>query len=526
MEGSQMPHSVSKDEVLPETSNVLHEASDKVLLEALNIEKTFPGVRALKKVNFTLLRGEVHSLMGENGAGKSTLIKCLTGVYGIDGGRIVFQGKEIHPESPLHAISMGISSVYQEVNLCPNLSVAENIFAGRQPMKGFFVDWKTLEKRAASVLDRFDLHIDVRRSLDSYSIAIQQMIAIARALDISSRVLILDEPTSSLDKQEAEKLFQIVRKLRDEGMGIIFITHFLDQVYEISDRITVLRNGELVGTYRAGDLPKIDLVTKMVGKNFEDLANVSRVRSASSPNVILALEEVSAYQSVENMSLELKRGEVLGFAGLLGSGRTETANLMFGIDHNSSGVIKLKGTVVKLASPREAIRGRIAFCPEDRKRDGVVGELSVRENIILALQARHGVFKFIPLKKQHELADRYIELLGIATPDADKKVNDLSGGNQQKVILARWLATEPEVMLLDEPTRGIDVGAKAEIMKLTLDLCREGMAIAFISSELDEIVRISNRVIVMRDRAKIGEIEEDGLDQENILRAIARGVTA
>ena len=393
-------------------------------------------------------------------------------------------------------------------------------------MKGFCVDWKTLEKRAASVLERFDLHIDVRRSLDSYSIAVQQMIAIARALDISARVLILDEPTSSLDKQEVEKLFGIVRKLRDEGMGIIFITHFLDQVYEISDRITVLRNGELVGTYRTENLPKIDLVTKMVGKNFEDLASVSRVSSAAPRDVVLALEEVSAYQSVENVSLDLRRGEVLGFAGLLGSGRTETANLMFGIDRSSGGVVKLRGAAVRLASPREAIRGRIAFCPEDRKRDGVVGELSVRENIVLALQARLGVFGFIPLKKQYELADKYIELLGIATPDADKKVNDLSGGNQQKVILARWLATEPEVMLLDEPTRGIDVGAKAEIMKLTLDLCRAGMAIAFISSELDEIVRISNRVIVMRDRAKIGEIEEDGLDQENILRAIAGEVTA
>jgi simple sugar transport system ATP-binding protein len=503
---------------------------NKVLLEAFDIEKTFPGVRALKKVNFTLRRGEVHSLMGENGAGKSTLIKCLTGVYGIDGGRIVFQGKEIRPESPLHAISLGISSVYQEVNLCPNLSVAENIFAGRQPMKGlkglksFFIDWKALEERAAAVLTRFDLDIDVRRSLDSYPIAVQQMIAIARALDISARALILDEPTSSLDKQEVEKLFGIVRKLRGEGMGIIFITHFLDQVYEISDRITVLRNGELVGAYRTGDLPKIDLVTKMVGKDFEDLEKVSRVRPAPGRDVILALEKVSAYQSVENVSLELRRGEVLGFAGLLGSGRTETANLMFGIDHNNSGVIKLKGTAIKLASPREAIRGRIAFCPEDRKRDGIVGELSVRENVVLALQARAGVFRFIPLKRQYELADKYIELLGIATPDADKKVGDLSGGNQQKVILARWLATEPEVMLLDEPTRGIDVGAKAEIMKLTLDLCREGMAIVFISSELDEIVRISNRVIVMRDRAKIGEIEENGLDQENILKAIAGGV--
>jgi simple sugar transport system ATP-binding protein len=391
-------------------------------------------------------------------------------------------------------------------------------------MKGPFVDWKTVEERSKKVLERFDIDIDVRRSLDSYSIAIQQMIAIARALDISAKVLILDEPTSSLDKQEVEKLFAIMRSIRDDGMGIVFITHFLDQVYEISDRITVLRNGELVGTYRADELPKIDLVTKMVGKEFDELSSVSRIRAGEGSDVVISLEEVSAYQSVENVSLELKRGEVLGIAGLLGSGRTETANLMFGIDHNSSGTIRLKGNAIRLSSPKEAIRNRIAFCPEDRKRDGVIGELSVRENIVLALQARLGIFKYKTLKQQNELADKYIQLLGIATPDADKKLGDLSGGNQQKVILARWLATEPEVMLMDEPTRGIDVGAKTEIMKLTLDLCREGMAIAFISSELDEIVRISNRVIVMRDRTKIGEIGEDGLDQENILRAIAGGL--
>jgi simple sugar transport system ATP-binding protein len=496
----------------------------EVILEAKGIEKIFPGVRALKSVDFELRRGEVHSLMGENGAGKSTLIKCLTGVYGADGGVIKFKGAEIHPESPLHAISMGISSVYQEVNLCPNISVAENIFAGRQPMTGPFIDWRTLLRRAEKTLERFDINIDARRSLDSYPIAIQQMVAIARALDISAQVLILDEPTSSLDKQEVAKLFEIVRKLRDEGMGIIFITHFLDQVYQISDRITVLRDGELIGTYKTEELPKIDLVTKMVGKDFDDIANVSRARAKMSRDVIIALEEVSAYQSVENVSLELRRGEVLGFAGLLGSGRTETANLMFGIDHNSSGTIKLKGTTVRLASPKDAILNRIAFCPEDRKRDGVIGELSVRENIVLALQARLGIFKFKSLKQQYELADKYIKLLGIATPDADKKLGDLSGGNQQKVILARWLATEPEVMLLDEPTRGIDVGAKAEIMKLTLDMCEDGMAVAFISSELDEVVRISNRVVVMRDRAKIGEINEDGLDPENILKAIAGGI--
>ncbi|MDR1978283.1 MAG: sugar ABC transporter ATP-binding protein [Synergistaceae bacterium] len=507
--GSQSP----KEDILKED----------ILLEASGIEKRFPGVHALKKVNFTLRRGEVHSLMGENGAGKSTLIKCLTGVYGIDEGAIRFRGRDIRPESPQHAMRLGISSVYQEVNLCPNLSVAENIFVGRELTKGPFIDWKRTEERARNILARFDMRIDVRRSLDSYSIAVQQMIAIARALDVSAQVLILDEPTSSLDKVEVAKLFDVIRRLKNQGMGIVFITHFLDQVYEISDKITILRNGELVGEYRMEELPKIALVTKMVGKDYDELAQVSRVEAREDNKVVIALDRVSAHRSIENVSLELRKSEVVGFAGLLGSGRTETANVVFGLEQNSAGTIVLRGTAVKLASPVDAIRCRIAFCPEDRKRDGVIGDLSVRENIVLALQARQGIFKYVKRKQQYEMADRYIELLGIATPDADKKLGELSGGNQQKVILARWLATEPEVLLLDEPTRGIDVGAKAEIMKLTLDLCREGMAIAFISSELDEIVRVSNKVVIMRDRTKTGELDGKELDQDAILKAIAGG---
>jgi simple sugar transport system ATP-binding protein len=512
-----------------------------ILLEASGIEKRFPGVHALRGVNFTLRSGEIHSLMGENGAGKSTLIKCLTGVYGFDGGNITFRGQNFRPQSPQQAMEFGISSVYQEVNLCPNLSVAENIFVGRQPMRSYgklkspFVDWRSIEDRARNILSRFDIHVDVRRSLDSYSIAVQQMIAIARALDVEAQVLILDEPTSSLDRSEAEKLFGVMRQLRNEGMGIVFITHFLDQVYEISDTITILRNGELVGEYKTAELPKITLVTKMVGRDYDELAQVSRARPGKDSEVVIALEEVAAHRSIENVSLELRKGEVVGFAGLLGSGRTETANVMFGLDRNSAGTIRLQGAAIKLAAPIDAIRRRIAFCPEDRKRDGIVGDLSVRENIVLALQSRQGLFRYIGMKRQYEMADRYINLLGIATPDADKKAGELSGGNQQKVILARWLATEPEVLLLDEPTRGIDVGAKAEIMKLTLDLCREGMAIAFISSEIDEIVRVSNRVVIMRDRRKVAELREGAFndDSENndsgrlsvdaILRAMAGG---
>ena len=499
---------------------------NNVVLKASKLDKFFPGVHALKGVDFSLRTGEVHALMGENGAGKSTLIKCLTGVYPRDGGEIWFNGQIIDPQSPQHAMELGLSSVYQEVNLCPNLTVAENIFIGRQPMKGFFIDWKTMNDKAQRVLEKFDIHIDVKRSLEGYSIAVQQMVAIARAVDISARVLILDEPTSSLDKFEVKKLFEIIRRLKKEGLGVVFITHFLDQVYEVSDRITVLRNGALVGEYKAAELPKIDLVRKMVGKDYDDLTHLLRVKPDAEREVLVELEEISVAGSVENVSLSLRRGETLGFAGLLGSGRTEVANVLFGLASPRAGKIKLKGAAVKLNSPGSAIRHRIALCPEDRKRDGVIGDLTVRENIVLALQARQSLFNYINKKHQYEMADKYIKLLGIVTPDADKKIDELSGGNQQKVILARWLATEPEVLILDEPTRGIDVGAKAEIMKLTLELCREGMAVAFISSELDEVVRLSNRVVVMRDRTKIGELEGSALSQEAILGAIAEGGAA
>lgn len=499
---------------------------DNFILRASKLYKVFPGVRALNGVDFCLKKGEVHALMGENGAGKSTLIKCLTGVYAMDGGEIIFDGKRIEPTSPQHAMQMGISSVYQEVNLCPNLTVAENIFIGRQPMKGVFIDWKTMNERSKNILKRFNIDIDVNRSLDSYSIAIQQMVALARAVDIEAKILILDEPTSSLDKLEVSKLFEIVRKLRDDGMGIVFITHFLDQVYEISDMITVLRNGELVGEFKASDLPKFELVSKMVGKDYDSISNISRAKSSPTDEVVMKLDSVSAAGAIDGISLSLKRGETVGFAGLLGSGRTETAQAMFGLERINAGSIEINGTAVALNSPPSAIKRRIALCPEDRKRDGIIGELTIRENVILALQARNGIFKTINKKAQCELADKYIKLLGIATPDAEKKIGELSGGNQQKVILARWLATEPEVLILDEPTRGIDIGAKAEIMRLTLSLCEDGMAIAFISSELEEVVRLSNRVVVMREGEKIGELPEDDLDQDTILRMIAGGGAA
>jgi len=498
-----------------------------VILQMSNIEMNFPGVRALANVDFTLRRGEVHSVMGENGAGKSTLIKCLTGVYQMDSGTIIYDGKQIRPQSVSEAMKMGISSVYQEVNLCPNLTVAENIFIGRQPMKaGALVDWAKMNKLSQEALKKFNLDINVTRNLDSYSVAVQQMVAIARAVDVEAKILIFDEPTSSLDKDEVERLFEVIRKLKSEGMAIIFITHFLDQVYEISDRITVLRNGELIGEYPVEELPRIELVTKMVGKDLEQITNLKKAEHKDEHKVVIEAENISVDASIKDVDLTLREGEVLGFAGLLGSGRSETAKALFGIDKISDGTISIRGNAVQLRSPSMAIKNKIAFCPEDRKRDAVVAELTVRENIILALQGRMGMFKSLTRKKQSALADKYIKMLGIATPDAEKKIGELSGGNQQKVILARWLATEPDALIMDEPTRGIDVGAKAEIMRLTLELCENGMAVAFISSELEEVVKLSNSVLVMRDRRKVAELSEDEVDHDRILQTIAGGEKA
>lgn len=495
-----------------------------IILEMSGIDKNFPGVRALTGVDFTLRRGEIHSIMGENGAGKSTLIKCLTGVYQCDNGKILLDGQNIEAQSVSESVKLGISSVFQEINLCPNLSVAENIFIGRQPMTaGTFVGWSRMNKLAQKALEKFNLKINVKRNLDTYPIALQQIVAIARAVDISAKVLILDEPTSSLDNDEVKQLFDVMRKLKSEGMAIIFITHVLDQVYEISDRITVLRDGALIGEYLTSEISRVDLVTKIIGKELGEISDLKKTTSKEDSSIVIEAREISVDASISDVDLTLREGEILGFAGLLGSGRSETVRALFGIDKISSGTISIKGNAVKLRNPAEAVRKRIALCPEDRKRDGIVADLSVRENIILALQSRKGMLKFISRKIQNELADKYIKLLGITTTDAEKRVSELSGGNQQKVILARWLATEPETLLLDEPTRGIDIGAKVEVMKLTLQLCETGLAVAFISSELDEVIRLSNRVVVMRDQQKIAELTESEIDNDRILQTIAGG---
>jgi simple sugar transport system ATP-binding protein len=498
------------------------------IVEMKGIDKAFPGVQALSDVDFFLKRGEIHAIVGENGAGKSTLIKTLTGVERPDAGTIILEGDEVTVKSPQHGQQLGISTVYQEINLCPNLTVAENILIGREPRRAGSVHWKAMNAQAKEfLLQRLDIDIDVTQTLGSYPVAIQQMAAIARALEISSaRILVLDEPTSSLDARETEKLFQVMRRLKSEGVAIVFITHFIDQVYEVSDRITVLRNGDLVGTYETEHVPILELVAKMIGRSLTELDEMSRIKLESSKHIkgeaLLEAKGLGLTGSIEPLDLELHAGEVLGFAGLLGSGRTEIASLLFGVEKPDNGTLTFAGKMIKKFSPLASIVRGVALCPEDRKEAGVVDGLTVRENIILALQASRGWFKRLSMQQQYEIANKYIKLLNIATPSADQPVENLSGGNQQKVILARWLATNPQVLILDEPTKGIDVGAKAEIQKLVLELAEEGKACVFISSELEEVLRTSHRIVVLRDRKKVTEFTGE-VDEHTIMQSIAGG---
>ncbi|TWT07696.1 sugar ABC transporter ATP-binding protein [Planococcus sp. CPCC 101016] len=497
------------------------------VVEMKGITKTFPGVKALSNVDLRLYAGEVHALMGENGAGKSTLVKVLTGVYPYDEGITELEGREFKVDTPLEAQEMGISTVYQEVNLCSNLSVVENIFIGREIMKGGKIDWKEMNQRAVEVLARLHLNIDVSKQLSSFSVAIQQMVAIARALNVSAKVLILDEPTSSLDANEVKQLFAIMEKLRDEGLALIFISHFLDQVYEISDRITVLRNGECIGEYMTADLPRLELVSKMIGKelnNFESIAQKNEEKEDDG-DVLLEAEKVFKKGSIQAFNLKIRRGEIVGLAGLLGSGRTELARLLFGADKADSGKITFKGRKVALSSPQKAISNGIAFSSENRKKEGIIADLTIRENMMLAIQARKGWFNYISKKKQNVIVKTYIDLLNINPPNPEQLIKNLSGGNQQKVLLARWLITNPELLILDEPTRGIDIGAKGEIQKLMLKLSEEGMSIVFISAELEEILRTCQKIVVMRDHEKVAEIQNDtNVTQQSIMKKMAGGM--
>lgn len=500
---------------------------DKAVLEMKNIHKSFPGVRALQGVDFTLCAGEIHALMGENGAGKSTLIKVLTGVYEKDEGQIFLQGSEkaVAIHSPQDAQNLGISTVYQEITLCPNLSVAENMYIGRT--KGFGQNWKKMNENADKILRSLDIPAKASQQLASCSIAIQQMVAIARAVDMQCKVLILDEPTSSLDEQEVAKLFGFMRDLKARGVGIIFVTHFLDQVYEVCDKITVLRDGKLVGEYEIKDLPRVQLVSKMLGKELDDLSDIKGSQQSyedkASSEPVFQAEGLQSDAGIKPFDFYIKKGEVNGFTGLLGSGRSECVRAIFGADRVIAGTVKRDGRTVKIAKPLDAMKQGIAYLPEDRKVDGIVGDLSVRENIILALQVMKGFFRPFTRAEANKFAEEYIKILAIKTASADTPIKSLSGGNQQKVILARWLLTNPKYLILDEPTRGIDVGTKIEIQKLVLKLASEGMSVTFISSETDEMLRTCSRLVVMRDRMVVGELSGEDLTQNKIMSTIAGG---
>ncbi|OMF33785.1 sugar ABC transporter ATP-binding protein [Paenibacillus sp. FSL H8-0548] len=501
---------------------------EEPILRMTGIHKQFPGVKALTNVQFRLFPGEVHALMGENGAGKSTLIKLLTGVYAIDQGEVELEKQQLIIHGPQEAQDNGISTVYQEVNLCPNLSVAENIWIGREPRRFGRILWKELYSSSEKLLlERLQLQIDVRKPLQDYSVAVQQLVAIARALNISAKVLILDEPTSSLDRNEVEQLFQVMNKLKDEGLAILFVTHFLDQVYEISDRITILRGGEFVGEYRASELSRIELVTKMIGKELEQLEHLPKSDTGladDAAEVTVEAKDLGRSGAIKPFNLNIKKGEVVGLAGLLGSGRTELARLFFGADRSDHGELRMAGHAASvISSPRQAIDQGVAFCSENRKTEGIIEELTVRENIILALQASRGWLKTISRKKQDEFADEFIKSLNINPPNPNHLVKNLSGGNQQKVILARWLLTDPKLLILDEPTRGIDIGAKTDIQKLVRALSAKGMSVLFISSELEEVLRVSDRIAVLRDRRKVKEMWDSDMNQKLVMQAIAGG---
>jgi simple sugar transport system ATP-binding protein len=504
--------------------------SSTPVVDMTDISITFPGVKALDQVSFRMFPGEVHSLMGENGAGKSTLIKALTGVYTIDSGTITLGGTVLEIKGPAQAQAAGISTVYQEINLLTNLSVAENIMLGREPRRFGVVDWRATRKRAAELLARLHLDIDPASPLGSHSLAVQQLVAIARATDVQAKVLILDEPTSSLDSDEVAELFRVIRELKNDGVAILFVSHFLDQVYEISDRLTVLRNGALVGEYLTKEILRIELVHKMIGKELAVLERLEgQVKAAvGTDDEVQFLEATGLARkgSIEPFDLSIAEGEVVGLAGLLGSGRTEVARLLVGADRADAGELTIRGRRERLRTPRIALSKRIAYSSEDRKREGIVEDLSVRDNIVLALQADRGWFKRISKKRQDELAQSYISALNIRPSNPDALVKNLSGGNQQKVLLARWLAVAPRLLVLDEPTRGIDVGAKAEIQKLVSNLAEEGMAVVFISAELEEVIRLSHRIAVMRDRRKVADLPNEDVTVGQIMGLIASGVDA
>lgn len=460
----------------------------EVLLDIKGLEKTFPGVRALKGVNLTVNKGEIHALMGENGAGKSTLIKVLTGIYQKNGGTICFDGEEINARTPIEANEKGISTIYQELNLVLFQTVYENLFLGREPRTKFgSIDRKAMISEAKRILEELGIEIDVTRPLKNYSTAIQQMVAIARAVSINAKLVIMDEPTSSLDTHEVQVLFRIIRQLKSKGISVIFISHKLDEIFEICDRLTVFKDGEYVGDYDIGELNQLKLISLMVGKDTVELERNKQGYEFANAKVIAEMKDIRQGMRLNGINIEIKQGEVVGLAGLLGSGRTELAQVLFGSGMPDNGEIFWWGEKAGIHSPADAIKKGMGFCTEDRKTEGIIPHLSVRENITIALLPKLNSFGFVKTKEQDEIVRSYIDRLKIKTPTPEQAICNLSGGNQQKVLLARWMCMNPKLMILDEPTRGIDVGAKAEIEQLIQEFSKSGISVLMISSEIAEL---------------------------------------
>lgn len=498
------------------------------LLVMEGITKTFPGVLALQDASLRVAPGEVHALIGQNGAGKSTLIKVLTGAYRKDRGSIRLAGQEVEFHSPQMAQRGGISTIYQEVNLVGFRSVAENIFLGRELRRGPFIDWRAMNAQARRLLERFQVRVDVTAPLGSLSVAVQQMVAIARAVSFESRLVIMDEPTSSLDEREVETLFGVIRQLRADGVGVLFVSHRLDELYAVCDRVTIMRDGRTVDERAMTDIGKLELVARMLGKEIGELRRegetaFSRTAPSTEGEALLDARALRGGNALRGVNVSVRRGEIVGLAGLLGSGRTETARAIFGADDLAGGELRVHGQRVQFHSPRDAIARRIGFCSEDRKIEGIIPHMSVRENLTLALLPALSRAGIVDRAKQAEIVDRFIARLGIKTSGPDQKIRELSGGNQQKVLLARWLCMNPELLILDEPTRGIDVGAKGEIQALLSELAQGGLGVLMISSELEELAEGASRVVVLREGESVAELPPETLSQDAIMHAMAHG---
>ena len=501
-----------------------------LLLKMRGITKGFTGVQALAGVDFDVRRGEVHSLVGHNGAGKSTLIKIMTGAYTKDSGRITLEGREVSFGTPAAAQNAGIATIYQEVNLVPYMTAPENIFLGREPRGRFGrVDWARMRREAKTLLDELGVQVDLGVPVMNLGVALQQMVALARAVSLKAVLVVMDEPTSSLDTAEVRVLFDVIRRLQQSGVGIVYISHRMEEIFALSNRVTVLRNGHLVATVPIAETDTLGLVAMMLGRDPEEvrvqgLTAFSETAATTNQENMLDVEHLTRGHMPDDVSLRVNKGEIVGLAGLLGSGRTELARTIFGADRADAGSIAVDGRPRRIRSPRDAVRAGLALVTEDRKSEGIVPALSVRDNILLAalpLFARLGV---LDPGRQRRVVDEMIRRLDIKTPSPSTPIRNLSGGNQQKVILARWLCRNPKVLILDEPTRGIDVGAKAEIQKLIDELAREqGMSILMISSELEEVIEGSDRVAVMNDGRKLGEFAHAEANEDRIMKVISQG---